>query len=180
MQCRCQKHFYASWPMILGVIGCFGDGEPGWRVGTWWWDACSNRVPSRVWLSLLLVRYEMWSCLVACMDKSFECVTHEPLYHGCIVSSCIARKVEIEKTEPCGMVEGSGMKRSRQSVRGGEPNTTYKWVKAGKWCKNGLVRATNQPHRSCHMETVPPRSHFNSTLILSVVYLNDCLCHHGK
>ena len=39
-----------------------------------------------------------------------------PLYHGCIVSFCIVRKVEIKKTEPCGMVEGIGMKRSRQNV----------------------------------------------------------------
>ena len=39
------------------------------------------------------------------------------------MSSCIAREVEIEKTEPCGMVEGSGMKRSRQNVQDGEPNT---------------------------------------------------------
>ena len=35
------------------------------------------------------------------MDKSFECVTHGPLYHGCIVSSYIAREVEIKGLIGC-------------------------------------------------------------------------------
>ena len=88
---------FALWT-TMGMIGCFGDGEPEWRGSPGLWDACSNYASSRVWLSLLLIQYEMWSCLVTCMNKSFECVTHGPLYHGCIVSSYIAREIKIEKT----------------------------------------------------------------------------------
>jgi hypothetical protein len=43
------------------------------------------------------------------------------------------------------MAEGKGMRRSRQSVRGGEPDTTEEWGKIGKACKDGLIRATNHP-----------------------------------
>jgi hypothetical protein len=46
------------------------------------------------------------------------------LHHACIAPSCIVREVGIEKAEPCGMAEGKGMRRSMQSVRGGEPDTT--------------------------------------------------------
>jgi hypothetical protein len=84
-----------------GVIGCFGDGsQDGEPVQDGEMHA-QIRAPGRIWLSLLLVQYEMRSCSVACMDGSFECMTHGPLYHGCIAPSCIAREVGIEKTEPC-------------------------------------------------------------------------------
>ena len=66
------------------------------------------------------------------MDKSFECVTHGPLYHGCIVSSCIAREVEIEKTESCRMVEGSGMKRTGKAYETGNQTQHKNELKQAK------------------------------------------------
>ena len=127
------------------VIGCFSDGEPGWRAGPGWWDSCSNRAPSRVWLSLLLVQYEMRSCLVACMDGSFECMTYGPLYHGCITPSCIAGEVGIEKTEPCGTEGWRWMRRSKKRMRGRHPNTAKCTKRCWDGAQDGLLRATNHP-----------------------------------
>ena len=82
------------------------------------------------------------------MHQSFECLTHEPLHHGCMKPSQLAREGEIEKTEACGIEMGRLMERSRQNVQGGEPNmaTVHHLVPDG--ASDGASRATNHPLRA--------------------------------
>ena len=82
----------------------------------------------------------MRSCLVACMDGSFECMTHGSLRHAWIKPSCMKREVKIEKTKSCGMEEGRWMKGYRRKVRGGQPNTPHEWGQTSKRCGNNPIR----------------------------------------
>lgn len=58
------------------------------------------------------------------------------------------REGEIENVGSCGMAEGRGTRRCRQSVRGGQPNTTEEWGEADKTYENSPVRTANHPSRS--------------------------------
>jgi hypothetical protein len=98
--CMCCLLFRLAWGVLYGFFPICSLLNRMMRSSPAFFE--KNHAPNHVWLSLLLVYYEMRSYLVACMDESFECTTHGPLYHGCIALSYIAKEVRIEKTEPCG------------------------------------------------------------------------------
>ena len=102
----------------MGVIGCYGDGEPRWRADPGSCEAGWNCTLCYVWLQLSLDTGWQSLYLVACIDQSFGCPTHGSMHHACINPSRFMWEEDIKETEVCGieakeMVRGAGNKQDR-------------------------------------------------------------------
>jgi len=125
------------------------DNDLGWKDSSGSWEAGSNWASRCVWLHLLLVRYKIISCLVACMNKKFWIYgtwAHTLYLHRVIVLHHEGRRNREDRSMWGGDEERSG-RGCRQTVGDTLPNKAKVHNTMLDKHLDDSSRATNHPQR---------------------------------